>query len=102
MAGLDVEQYLAADHALLGPPTQVAAALATDPALTGITDLLVSFVPGVPEPDEHRRLLVAAARDVAGALGWRPAGTVEPTRSAADTRPHSVDPKPAEPEGALV
>ncbi len=73
----DVEQYLADDHALLGPPADLAAELTGDPALAGITDLLVSFVPGVPEPDEHGRLLRAAA-DLAGALGWTPAGPVHP------------------------
>jgi len=72
-AAQSVEDYLADDHALLGPPAQLAAELAADPALVDVTDLLVSFVPGVPEHGEHLRLLRSAARDVAGGLGWRPA-----------------------------
>jgi len=71
-ADQSVEEYLAADNALLGPPDRLARELAADPALAGVTDLLVSFVPGVPDPDEHVRLLRSAAQDVAGALGWRP------------------------------
>ena len=74
-----VEEYLADDHALLGPPENLATELAADPALAGITDLLVSFVPGVPEPaGTPQRLLRSAARDVAGALGWSPAGAIRP------------------------
>jgi alkanesulfonate monooxygenase SsuD/methylene tetrahydromethanopterin reductase-like flavin-dependent oxidoreductase (luciferase family) len=73
-----VQEYLADDHALLGPPEDLATELAADPALAGITDLLVSFVPGVPEPAEHQRLLRSAARDVAGALGWTPARPTAP------------------------
>jgi alkanesulfonate monooxygenase SsuD/methylene tetrahydromethanopterin reductase-like flavin-dependent oxidoreductase (luciferase family) len=74
-SGQSVEQYLAADHALIGPPIELAAELAGDPSLSSVTDLLISFVPGVPEPAEHRRLLRSAAQDVAGSLGWRPAAT---------------------------
>lgn len=78
-AGQSVEEYLAADHALLGPPELLAAELAADPSLVGITDLLVSFVPGVPEHEEHLRLLRSSAEDVAGALGWAPAGDLADT-----------------------
>jgi hypothetical protein len=46
--------------------------VAADPALPGVTDLLVSFVPGVPEFDEHVRLLTATAREMAPPLGRRP------------------------------
>jgi alkanesulfonate monooxygenase SsuD/methylene tetrahydromethanopterin reductase-like flavin-dependent oxidoreductase (luciferase family) len=67
-----VEQYLATDHALIGPGGELADALAADPALRDATDLLVSFVPGVPEHDEHLRLLKAGAQDLAPRLGWRP------------------------------
>ncbi|MEU4227893.1 LLM class flavin-dependent oxidoreductase [Nonomuraea sp. NPDC026600] len=73
VAGLSVEEYLEADRALLGPPEALAAELAADPALRQITDLLVSFVPGVPEFDEHLRLLTSVARELAPRLGWRPA-----------------------------
>ncbi|GAA2524901.1 LLM class flavin-dependent oxidoreductase [Winogradskya humida] len=73
VADLTVEEYLAADHALLGPAETLAAELATDPALREITDLLISFVPGVPDFAEHRRLLAAGARDLAPLLGWHPA-----------------------------
>lgn len=72
-AGIDVPEYLARDRALLGPPETIADSLARDPALSDITDLLVSFVPGVPEFDEHVRLLTATAQDLAPLLGWRPA-----------------------------
>jgi alkanesulfonate monooxygenase SsuD/methylene tetrahydromethanopterin reductase-like flavin-dependent oxidoreductase (luciferase family) len=67
-----VEEYLERDGGLVGPPEAVAASLAADPALAAATDLLVSFVPGVPEPDEHLRLLTDTARQVAPLLGWRP------------------------------
>ncbi|WP_436534563.1 LLM class flavin-dependent oxidoreductase [Actinoplanes sp. HUAS TT8] len=73
VAGLGVEEYLAADHALLGPPELLAEDLAGDPALRHVTDLLVSFVPGVPDRAEHRRLLETTARDLAPLLDWRPA-----------------------------
>ncbi|WP_432923326.1 LLM class flavin-dependent oxidoreductase [Microbispora sp. CA-135349] len=73
VADLGVEEYLEADHALLGPPEALAAELAADPALRQVTDLLVSFVPGVPAFDEHVRLLTAGARELAPLLGWRPA-----------------------------
>lgn len=73
VANLGVEEYLEADHALLGPPEALAAELAADPALRQVTDLLVNFVPGVPESGEHLRLLTSAARELAPLLGWRPA-----------------------------
>ena len=69
---LGIEEYLKRDRALIGPPEEVAASLAADPALAAATDLLVSFVPGVPEPDEHLRLLTDTVRQVAPLLGWRP------------------------------
>jgi alkanesulfonate monooxygenase SsuD/methylene tetrahydromethanopterin reductase-like flavin-dependent oxidoreductase (luciferase family) len=68
---LTVEEFLEQDNALLGPTGGIAAALAADPALEHVTDLLVSFVPGVPPFDEHVRLLHAAT-EVAGLLGWQP------------------------------
>ena len=78
-ADRSVAQYLADDHALLGPPDALAAELAADPALADATELLVSFVPGVPDPAEHRRLLRSAAHDVAAALG-RPTAIPAPAR----------------------
>jgi alkanesulfonate monooxygenase SsuD/methylene tetrahydromethanopterin reductase-like flavin-dependent oxidoreductase (luciferase family) len=68
VVGLSVEQYLEADHALLGPPEEIAASLAADPALRHTTDLLVNFVPGVPDFDEHVRLLTSTARELIPAL----------------------------------
>lgn len=68
-----VEDYLAADRALIGPSEELAGELASDPALAQATDLLVSFVPGVPDHSEHLRLLETTARDLAPRLGWRPA-----------------------------
>jgi alkanesulfonate monooxygenase SsuD/methylene tetrahydromethanopterin reductase-like flavin-dependent oxidoreductase (luciferase family) len=73
IAGLSVEDYLEADRALLGPPELLATELAADPALQQVTDLLVNFVPGVPEFDEHVRLLAASAQELAPLLGWHPA-----------------------------
>ncbi|MEE6167437.1 MULTISPECIES: LLM class flavin-dependent oxidoreductase [unclassified Mycolicibacterium] len=70
---LSVEEYLHRDRALVGPSEELAAQLAGDPALRNMTDLLVSFVPGVPDHDEHLRLLEAAAREIAPALGWHAA-----------------------------
>ena len=57
VAGLTVGEYLEGDHSLLGPPETLAAELAADPALRQVTDLLVSFTPGVPDFAEHLRLL---------------------------------------------
>ncbi|WP_112134516.1 LLM class flavin-dependent oxidoreductase [Glycomyces dulcitolivorans] len=73
VADLSVDQYLKGDRTLLGPAEDLAAELAADPALEHITDLLVSFVPGAPDLDEHLRLLTDTARDLAPRLGWRPA-----------------------------
>ncbi|SIR69537.1 LLM class flavin-dependent oxidoreductase [Williamsia sterculiae] len=67
-----VEEYLVADHALIGPSEELAGELSEDPALRHATDLLISFVPGVPDLGEHLRLLEAGARDLAPALGWTP------------------------------
>jgi len=72
--GLSVAEYLEADHALLGPAETLADELAADPALREATDLLVSFVPGVPTFKEHLRLLTASAKELAPALGWHPLG----------------------------
>ncbi|TSD47010.1 LLM class flavin-dependent oxidoreductase [Rhodococcus sp. KBS0724] len=74
-----VEDYLAADRALIGPSETLATELAADPALRDITDLLVSFVPGVPDRDEHLRLLETSARELAPLLGWRPAAVPVPS-----------------------
>ena len=77
VAGLTVGEYLEGDHALLGPPETLAAELAADPALRQITDLLVSFTPGVPDFAEHLRLLESSAKELAPTLGWRaPATTI--------------------------
>ncbi|QXW02894.1 MULTISPECIES: LLM class flavin-dependent oxidoreductase [Rhodococcus] len=74
-----VEEYLAADNALIGPSETLATELAADPALRDITDLLVSFVPGVPDRDEHLRLLETSARELAPLLGWRSAAASVPS-----------------------
>ncbi|WOC11433.1 LLM class flavin-dependent oxidoreductase [Gordonia sp. MP11Mi] len=68
-----VEEYLAADRALIGPSEEIALELTADPALRHVTDLLVSFVPGVPDFDEHLRLLTDTATELAPLLGWLPA-----------------------------
>lgn len=72
VAGLGVQEYLERDQSLLGPPRALAESLAADPSLAHVTELLVSFVPGVPDYDEHLRLLTATAQEVAPLLGWRP------------------------------
>ena len=64
--------YLSSDGALVGPAQQIAADLARDPALRQVSDLLISFVPGVPDHAEHRRLLTATTQELAPLLGWRP------------------------------
>ena len=61
-----------------GPSEQIAAALAADPALRDITDLLISFVPGVPDHTEHLRLLTAGARELAPLLGWHSSSQLLP------------------------
>ncbi|MGW6278654.1 LLM class flavin-dependent oxidoreductase [Kribbella sp. NPDC055071] len=66
---LSVEEFLRQDNALVGPAGEIADALSGDPALEHVTDLLFSFVPGVPPFEEHVRLLHAAT-EVAGQLGW--------------------------------
>ncbi|BBB02053.1 putative monooxygenase [Actinacidiphila reveromycinica] len=75
VADLGVEEYLERDRSLLGPSEAVAESLAADPSLADATDLLVSFVPGVPDYGEHLRLLAATAQEVAPLLGWRPLQT---------------------------
>ncbi len=75
---LDVDAYIETDGALLGPSEQIAAALAADPALRDITDLLISFVPGVPDHTEHLRLLTAGARELAPLLGWHSSSQLLP------------------------
>ncbi|MFE6163998.1 LLM class flavin-dependent oxidoreductase [Streptomyces sp. NPDC056486] len=69
---LGVQEYLRRDRSLIGPAETIARALAADPSLARVTDLLVSFVPGVPDFEEHLRLLAATAQEVAPLLGWRP------------------------------
>ncbi|WP_228447411.1 LLM class flavin-dependent oxidoreductase [Streptomyces paludis] len=85
--GLDVREYLERDRSLLGPPEALAESLAADPALAQVTDLLVSFVPGVPDFEEHLRLLTATARDLAPLLGWCP---------LQDSRTHSRAHRPSQ------
>jgi len=75
---LDVDAYIETDGSLLGPIEQIAAALAGDPALREITDLLISFVPGVPDHTEHLRLLTAGARELAPLLGWQSSSQLLP------------------------
>ncbi|GAA3300203.1 LLM class flavin-dependent oxidoreductase [Dactylosporangium vinaceum] len=94
VAGLGVEEFLAADRALVGPAEHIAAELAGDPALAQCTDLLVSFVPGVPDYAEHVRLLTATAQELAPLLGWKPLLAGGPAasgrrRAAADGEPGS-------------
>ncbi len=75
---LDVDAYVETDGALLGPSDAIAAALLADPSLREITDLLISFVPGVPDHTEHLRLLSAGARELAPLLGWQPSSQLLP------------------------
>lgn len=67
-----VDEYLTADRALIGPGAELADELASDPALRHASDLLLSFVPGVPEHGEHLRLLEDTARELVPRLGWYP------------------------------
>jgi alkanesulfonate monooxygenase SsuD/methylene tetrahydromethanopterin reductase-like flavin-dependent oxidoreductase (luciferase family) len=68
-----VAEYLERDHALLGPSERIADQLAADPSLRHVTDLLLNFVPGVPDHAEHLRLLETTAKELAPLLGWRKA-----------------------------
>jgi alkanesulfonate monooxygenase SsuD/methylene tetrahydromethanopterin reductase-like flavin-dependent oxidoreductase (luciferase family) len=86
-AEVSVQDYLERDRALLGPAGDIAASLAVDPALAGMTDLLVSFVPGVPDFDEHVRLLTSTAQDLAPTLGWRPLIEHDPLMAQIGRRP---------------
>ncbi|GAA2985625.1 alkanesulfonate monooxygenase SsuD/methylene tetrahydromethanopterin reductase-like flavin-dependent oxidoreductase (luciferase family) [Microbacterium terrae] len=72
VAAATPEEFLVRDHTRFGTPDEIAAGLATDPAVAAATELLVSFPPAVPDLVEHRRLLEATATDLAPALGWRP------------------------------
>lgn len=71
-AAQDVRDYLHHDYTLYGHPDHCAAQLDSDPAVRASTDLLVSFVPAVPDHQEHLRLLTTTANDVASQLGWHP------------------------------
>jgi alkanesulfonate monooxygenase SsuD/methylene tetrahydromethanopterin reductase-like flavin-dependent oxidoreductase (luciferase family) len=73
LSGLSVEEFITQDQTLIGPAETIAEGLSADPALVHVTDLLVSFVPGVPDFAEHVRLLAASAHDIAPLLGWHPA-----------------------------
>lgn len=75
IADLSPEEYLFGDRTRFGPAKEVADGLAADVALRSATDLLVSFVPAVPDVEEHERLLRSVATDVAPRLGWSPAET---------------------------
>jgi alkanesulfonate monooxygenase SsuD/methylene tetrahydromethanopterin reductase-like flavin-dependent oxidoreductase (luciferase family) len=72
------EEYLVRDHTRFGTAGEIADGLAADAGVAAATELLVSFPPAVPSLDEHRRLLEAAATEVAPRLGWQPAGHAQP------------------------
>ncbi|MCU1515957.1 MAG: alkane 1-monooxygenase, partial [Pseudarthrobacter sp.] len=72
-ADVTPEEYLVRDHTRFGLASEIADGLDTDAGVAAATELLVSFPPAVPSLDEHRRLLEAAATEVAPRLGWQPA-----------------------------
>lgn len=72
--GLTQEQYFARTHIHYGHPEEVVASLQADRVLPMTTDLICQVQPGHPTPDQMIRALERIAKEVAPALGWRPAG----------------------------
>jgi hypothetical protein len=71
--GLSQEAYFKRSHIHYGHPEEVAASLQADLVLPHTTDLIVQVHPGLPTADQFLRALERIAREVAPALGWRPA-----------------------------
>jgi hypothetical protein len=71
--GLTQEQYFARTHIHYGHPEEVVASLQADRVLPLTTDLICQVQPGHPTPDQMIRALERIAKEVAPALGWRPA-----------------------------
>ncbi|MFF1831405.1 LLM class flavin-dependent oxidoreductase [Paenarthrobacter sp. NPDC058040] len=72
VADVTPEEYLVKDHTRFGNPRHIAEGLAGDAGVAAGTELLVSFPPAVPPLAEHKRLLQAAAVELAPQLGWEP------------------------------
>jgi putative FMN-dependent luciferase-like monooxygenase len=71
---LSTEELLRRQDVHIGTPDDVVASLRADPLLARATDLVLQVHPVDPPPDKTLRSLEMIARDVAPALGWRPAG----------------------------
>jgi alkanesulfonate monooxygenase SsuD/methylene tetrahydromethanopterin reductase-like flavin-dependent oxidoreductase (luciferase family) len=72
-AGLSPEEYFERMHIAYGSPDEVAERLAGDRVLPLATDLIVQFSPAAPALDAAITALELLARQVAPALGWKPA-----------------------------
>jgi putative FMN-dependent luciferase-like monooxygenase len=68
-----VEELLARQDVHIGTPDDVIASLAADVLLARASDLILQAHPVDPGPAKTRRSLELIAREVAPALGWRPA-----------------------------
>ena len=71
--GLSQEAYFKRTHIHYGHPEEVVASLQADLLLPMTTDLICQVQPGHPTPDQMVRALERIAKEVAPALGWRPA-----------------------------
>ncbi|MGE3270920.1 MAG: LLM class flavin-dependent oxidoreductase [Chloroflexota bacterium] len=74
--GLSQEAYFKRTHIHYGHPEEVVASLQADLLLPMTTDLICQVQPGHPTPDQMVKALERIAKEVAPALGWRPAATV--------------------------
>jgi len=80
-AGLDVEGYLARLHCFYGHPDEIINELQTELTLPIATDVLCQLNPGVPTFDQTLKALEMIAKEIAPAMGWRPAAA-PPMRNA--------------------
>lgn len=77
-AGLSQEGYYARSHIHYGHPEEVVASLQADRVLPFTTEVICQVHPGHPTPKQIERVLERIASEVAPALGWQPAGRVQP------------------------
>ena len=71
--GMSQEEAFRRSYIHYGHPDEVVASLRADRLLPHTTELIVQAHPGLPTPAQYVRALERIARDVAPALGWRPA-----------------------------
>jgi alkanesulfonate monooxygenase SsuD/methylene tetrahydromethanopterin reductase-like flavin-dependent oxidoreductase (luciferase family) len=73
--GLSRDEYFQRCHIHYGASEQVIASLQADRMLPFATELVCQAGPGHPTPTQMLRSIERIAREVAPALGWRPAST---------------------------